>query len=153
MARTKERKMKKATKRTTTRHDHTALKQIAKANPKLRWQFKGNKISGVTYWQTLAADRKPQFWPWKEYRVAPGQGVSAEEKEATAKDIMAPDAWLALHNGITPYDAPKDTLDKILDELCKYGIGDAGEWEEHISMDMTLRQIEKLIANIKEILK
>lgn len=141
------------------RHDHTALIALNKANPTLRWQFKGTKFNGATYWQTLPAHKKPLFWAWKEYRILPGQdtGVSAEEKEAVAKSIIRPDAWEALSGGKHAVVENEDTVNvlrKILRKLQDVGlvqIEDAPGNEEFITMDMTERQRVDLIASIKYI--
>jgi hypothetical protein len=165
MARTKERKMKKAKPAAKPlRHDHTELKRISELhhNRNLRWQVKGKSKYGATYWQTLAPGKKPLFWPWKEYRILPGQGVaigyespagvSAEEKEAVAKSIMAPDAFEALQQGKEAGAIDTiDALKRIMNALAKSDLISQGIADEYITLDMTERQRIDLIASIKYI--
>jgi hypothetical protein len=139
------------TKKAKQRYDHTALIALNKSNPKLRWQFKTYKIDGAPYWQTLAPNKKPAFWPWKEYRVKPGQdthfsptveaaeradywqnkGVSAEEKGAVLAPIEPTFGQLAkvktLPGGKHAVAAPVPSFDSSVDKLGRVirALGDA----------------------------
>lgn len=167
------------TKKAKQRYDHTALIALNKSNLTLRWQFKTYKIDGAPYWQTLAPNKKPAFWPWKEYRVKPGQdthfsptveaaeradywqnkGVSAEEKGAVLAPIEPTFGQLAKvktlpggkHAVAAPYDDPLDVLRRIMRALSCAGIAQTNSptVEEHIAMDMTKRQLETLVGSIK----
>ena len=131
-----------AIKLATYQRDHSKLKDIAKANPGLRWQFKVSGRPGVTpYWQTMHKNKLPAWHADTEYRVKPGQEkgnakptlppaiqeepmLKAHDKLLAALDVM--EKWLGMGltesgframRGYVRYDVSARKADEIINAL------------------------------------
>ena len=130
-----------AIKLATYQRDHSKLKDIAKANPGLRWQFRNMRKNGTAYWQTLPPNKVPAWNPEKIYRVKPGQEkgnakptlppaiqeepmLKAHDKLLAALDVM--EKWLGMGltesgframRGYVRYDVSARKADEIINAL------------------------------------